>query len=116
MTKTYKYLIVWQRAIQLVSAIYNATRQLPKEELYVLCVQMRRSALSVPSNIAEGYNRHGKAEYIRFLKIANASSYELETQLIVTSEVYPKLDFLAASKLLVEVQKMLSSLIKKLIT
>ena len=76
---SYKELLVWQKSIELVRNVYAATKQFPKEELYALSSQMRRAAVSVPSNIAEGYMRQGLGEYIQFLKIAEASAAELET-------------------------------------
>ena len=77
----YKELIVWQKAMELVKEVYSLTKKLPKEETYALSDQMRRAVVSIPSNIAEGYGRKSKIEYIRFLDIARGSQYELETQI-----------------------------------
>lgn len=75
---------------------------------------MRRSAVSIPANIAEGYKRRNLAEYLHFLSIAEASAAELETHIIIAKDVYMSMNFTNAEPLLVEVQKMLVSLIKKL--
>jgi four helix bundle protein len=75
--KSHKDLIVWQKSVALASKIYAATRRIPKEEQYGITSQMRRSALSVPSNIAEGSGRSGRAEYIRYLHIARGSLAKL---------------------------------------
>lgn len=79
----YKELKVWQKAMNLVESIYSVTRNFPKEEKYSLVSQMRRPAISIPSNIAEGAGRGSKKEYIQFLTIAYGSSRELETQSIL---------------------------------
>ena len=75
--KSYKELIVWQKSIELVKEVYKATDKLPKAELYALTSQMRRAAVSIPSNIAEGYKRRNRGEYLQFLGIADASAAEL---------------------------------------
>lgn len=95
---------------------YIITKELPKEELYGLSSQMRRSAVSVSSNIAEGYKRKNRGEYLQFLSIAEASVAELETQFIILKEVYEGIDINETEELLQEVQKMLFTLIKKLET
>jgi four helix bundle protein len=112
--QSFKDLIVWQKSIQLVKEIYAVTDLFPKHELYGLTSQMRRSAVSIPSNIAEGYKRKGLGEYLYFLSIADGSSAELETQIIVAKEIYCTLDFSKCEYLLIEVQKMLYSMIIKL--
>ena len=78
---------IWQRGIKLAKRCYELTNHFPKSELYGLTSQIRRSAVSVPSNIAEGYGRLSKAEYIRFLRISLGSLRELDTQLIIAKEV-----------------------------
>lgn len=100
--------------MELVKMVYQATQSLPKYELYVLSSQMRRSAISIPSNIAEGYKRRNRREYIQFLSIANASAAELETQVIISREIYPTVDLSQADRLVEEVQKMLYAIILKL--
>ena len=114
--QSYKDLQVWQRSIELVEEIYNLTRAFPKTETYGLTSQMRRSAVSIPSNIAEGYKRRNLGEYLQFLRIADASAAELETQIIISKKVQEikNLDYLKVDGLLEEVQKMLSVMIKKL--
>lgn len=112
--QSYKQLIVWQKSIGLVKEIYSVAEKMPKSELYCLSLQMRRSAISIPSNIAEGYKRKNLGEYLQFLCIADASAAELETQIIIAKELYPKIDFSKAESLLNEVQKMLITIIKKL--
>jgi len=87
MLKTYKELIVWQNAYGLCMEIYKITKTFPKEELYGLTSQMRRSALSVPCNIAEGYGRKTTPEYIRFLYVAYGSYCELETQILLSGDL-----------------------------
>lgn len=86
-TRNFKDLRVWQRAIILNKMTYSATSAFPKEELYGLTSQMRRSAVSVASNIAEGSKRNTKGEFIQFLGIAQGSLAELETQIIIAAEI-----------------------------
>ncbi|MFI4861552.1 MAG: four helix bundle protein [Phycisphaerales bacterium JB063] len=80
--KAYRKLEVWQLGMDIVDVIYKLTRQLPDDERYGLVSQMRRAAISIPSNIAEGYGRHHRPEYIQHLYISRGSLMELETQLI----------------------------------
>ncbi|MGX5799677.1 four helix bundle protein [Bradyrhizobium sp. Arg314] len=82
-TGSYKDLVVWQQAMDLAVSVYSATKSWPKEELYGLTSQVRRSATSVPSNIAEGYGREIRGSYQQFLRIAQGSLKELETQLLI---------------------------------
>ena len=81
MVQSFRDLIVWQRSMQLTVAIYRLTQNFPREEIYGLTSQIRRSAVSVPSNIAEGQGRLGTGEYRQFLGIARGSNSELQTQL-----------------------------------
>ncbi len=83
MLKNYKELKVWENAYKLCLDIYTVTKRFPKEEIYGLTSQIRRSAVSIPSNIAEGYGRKTTSEYMRFLYIAYGSVCELETQTIL---------------------------------
>jgi four helix bundle protein len=85
--QNYRDLIAWQKAMDLVEGVYRLTRQFPRDELYGLTSQVRRAAVSVPSNIAEGQGRGGDAEFCRFLWIAHASVRELETQLPIAVRV-----------------------------
>lgn len=112
--ESYKQLKVWQRAMELVKEIYNITNNFPKSEVYGLASQMQRSAVSIPSNIAEGHKRKGQKEFLQFLSIAEGSSAELETQLIISKDIYPNNDYSKSFLLLEEVQKMLPAMIKGL--
>ena len=114
--KSYKDLIAWQKAIRLVLLVYKFTKALPKSEQYVLVSQMRRAAVSIPSNIAEGYARQHRQEYIQFLSVAYASCAELETQLIICQELgyIERNEIDEISKQLVELLKILGTMIKKL--
>ena len=106
-TKSFKDLIVWQRSYKLVLAIYKATRNFPKSEDYGLSQQMRRAAVSIPSNIAEGYGRKHKAEYNQFLSIAYGSLLELETQFLLAKDLEYVIENQSIEKLLKEVGSML---------
>ena len=88
MSGSYKELNVWQKAMELVVEVYSLIKLLPKEETYALADQMRRAAVSIPSNIAEGKNRSSNKEYYRFLSIARGSAAELETQLMLCNRLY----------------------------
>jgi four helix bundle protein len=81
MAQSFRELLVWQRAMQLCVAVYRLTRDFPREELYGLSSQLRRSAVSVPSNIAEGHGRLSRGEFRQSLGIARGSDFELQTQL-----------------------------------
>ncbi len=83
----YKELIVWQKSMDLVEEIYILTKDLPKDELYGINAQMRRSAVSVPSNIAEGHSRRYTKEFIHFLAVSQGSCAELETQLLICNRL-----------------------------
>ncbi len=116
MVKTYRDLLVWQKAINFVTEIYQITKSFPNNELYGLIGQMRRCAVSVPSNIAEGYGRKSTNDYLRFLQISMGSIYELQTHL----EIARNLEYVSLKKyedlyvLSREIERMLSSLIKKI--
>lgn len=105
--------MAWQKAIELVTAIYKATAKFPKDETYGLSQQMRRAAVSIPSNIAEGQHRKNIKEFLQFLRISYGSGAELETQLVIAHNLYPEVELRRSLILLDEVQKMLSGLIKK---
>jgi four helix bundle protein len=85
--RTYKDLDVWKNEVELVKKIYTTTLDFPKEEMYGLTSQIRRSDISIPSNIAEGSARNGTKEFIQFLYIALGSAAELETQLIISKDL-----------------------------
>lgn len=114
--RNHKDLIVWQKSIALVRRLYEVTRVFPQEELFGLTSQMRRAAVSIPSNIAEGYGRIYDKERINFLSIALGSASELETQLIISNDLgfMNEADSAGLSSLNNEVILMLSSLIKGL--
>jgi len=114
--KTFRELIVWQKSMDFVTEIYKASKQFPKDENYGLTSQIRRSAVSIPSNISEGYGREGLNDYLRFLNIAMASLFELQTQL----EIAFNLEYILKEKfdnlyeLSREIERMLSSFIRSL--
>lgn len=87
MLKSYRDLLVWQRAIELVVLVYRFSAEFPRSETYGLSAQIRRASVSVPSNIAEGYGRGSRKEYIQFLSIARGSLKELETQTILAQRL-----------------------------
>jgi four helix bundle protein len=109
MLKNFKELKVWQKSYDLCLKLYKVTGNFPKEEVYGLTSQIRRSAVSVPSNIAEGYGRKTTPDYLKSLYIAYASSCELVTQLLLSSDLgYIKKEEIK------EVERMLKALIKSL--
>jgi len=114
--KTYRDLKVWQKSMLLVTDIYRATKSFSPEERYGLTSQLRRSAVSIPANMAEGYGRNSTQDYVRFLRIANGSLFELQTHL----EIGRNLEMLSDEKFSDlyeqsrEIERMLSSLIRKL--
>jgi len=85
--QSYKDLLVWQQSMSLVSEVYRITRLFPREEIYGLTSQLRRGAVSVPSNIAEGQGRSTRGEFLQFLCHARGSLFEMETQLIIAAEL-----------------------------
>jgi four helix bundle protein len=112
--KNYKELIVWQKSIKLAHEVYNISKKFPKNEMYGLTSQMQRAAVSIPSNIAEGQARNHRKEFVQFLGIAYGSSAELETQLLIAKQEYSELSFDTIENLLIEIQKMLNTLIQRL--
>lgn len=110
--RSYRELIVWQRSMQLTREIYSLTAEFPREERFGLVSQMRRAAVSIPSNIAEGYVRKNRKEYIPFLSIAFGSAAELETQLLIAEMLgySSKAKVQKAKSLLSEVLRMLNAL------
>ena len=87
MSHSFRDLTVWQRSMQLTVAIYRLTKEFPREETYGLTSQIRRAAVSLPSNIAEGHGRLNKAEHRQFLAIARASNFELQTQIEIARAI-----------------------------
>ncbi|MFN8285304.1 MAG: four helix bundle protein [Chitinophagales bacterium] len=104
----YQDLKLWNKSMELVVAIYEVTTGFPKEEKYGLISQMRRCAVSISSNIAEGAGRNSNKEFIHFLAIANGSTYELETQVIVANRLKLLTDDDCSNlcQQLIEIQKM----------
>lgn len=114
--KSYHELIVWQKSIDIVEKIYSVTQGFPKDELYALTNQIRRSAVSIPSNIAEGQARKATKEFLNFISIAQGSRAELETQLIIANRLRYIDDNKTEQLLsgLAEIAKMLHALSAKL--
>lgn len=114
--KTYRDLIIWQKSMVFVTQIYKITKTFPKEENYGLISQIRRCAVSIPSNIAEGYGRQSTNDYLRFLKISIGSLYETQTQLEIALNLkYLSSDeFKRVYELSREIERMLSSLCRKI--
>jgi len=114
----YKDLLVWQKGITLVRQTYEATSKFPDNERYGLVSQMRRAAVSVPSNIAEGQARHSTGEFILFISHAEGSLAELETQFVIAIDLgyCTKTGSMEMLNLLEELRKMLNSLRRKLVT
>ena len=113
---TFQALLVWQKSMSLVTEVYDATKEFPPEERFGLTSQIRRSAVSLPSNIAEGHGRNSTKEYIQFLNISMGSMNELETQLEISKNL-TYMDEGTFQKLhdnCREIERMLSSLIRKL--
>lgn len=113
---SYKELIVWQKSIDLVVAIYELTKKFPREELFALTSQMKKSAVSIPSNIAEGSKRGTKKDYRHFLFNAYGSGAELETQIIISQKLRFADDsnLVVVNKLLDEIMRMLNKMIQEL--
>ncbi|MBR3149599.1 MAG: four helix bundle protein [Eubacterium sp.] len=114
--QSFKELIVWQKSMELAEQVYELVQKLPNDEKYVLSDQMRRAAISIPSNIAEGHSRSSKSEYLHFLSIARGSLSELETQIILAQRInyLDKSQTEKALNLCDEIQKMLSAMINRL--
>lgn len=84
---SYKELIVWKRSFSLVTKIYKDLQEMPKDEVYGLTSQIKRCAVSIPSNIAEGFGRQSQKSFAQYLKISRGSLFELETQLLLVKEI-----------------------------
>ncbi len=114
--KTHKNLQVWQKSISFVTSIYELTKNFPKEEIYCIVNQLRRAAISIPSNIAEGSARKNTKEFLQFLYVSLGSAAELETQLIISMNLdyINKNDADSLQNKLEEIIKMLTGLIKAL--
>lgn len=114
--RTFKDLVVWQKSYQLCLRVYAATARFPTDERYGLMTQLRRAAVSVPSNIAEGYNRRGRKDHVRFCSVALGSPAELETQLMLARDLKlcNNTDAVGLAEDVEEVQRMLKALIRSL--
>ena len=112
----YEELIVWQKAMDLVVEIYNLAKLLPNEEIYALSNQMKRAAVSIPSNIAEGQEHNTTKDFINYLYMAKGSKGELETQLLICTRLQylSQPQIATAQDLLGEIGKMLNALIQSL--
>lgn len=114
--KTYREFIAWQKAMSFVTQIYQTTHSFPKEEMFGLTSQIRRSAISIPSNFAEGFGRKGNNEFLRFIRIAIGSLYECQTQLEIECNIeyldQEQFDFLHNKNK--EIEALLRGLEKKL--
>ncbi len=115
--QSYRELVVWQKEIQLVSLIYRLTEKFPKNEIFGLTSQMRCAAVSIPANLAEGYARKHRAEYVQFVRIAYGSGAELETHMLIAKNLgfVNQKDTTEAEALLDEVMRMLNKLLSSLI-
>jgi len=116
MLRGFKELLVWQKAYAVCAGVYRATRAFPTDEKYGLTGQLRRAAVSVPSNIAEGYGRGTRAEYLRGARVAYGSNCELETQLLIARDLgyLDKAGAEALQREVREVELMLKALVKSL--
>ena len=114
--RDHKDLVVWQKSMDLLVEVYRLAKKLPKEETYALSDQMRRAAVSIPSNIAEGRGRSSERDYSRFLFIARGSQAELETQLLacVRLDYFSESEIEPALNLCSEVGRMLNAMLRKL--
>jgi four helix bundle protein len=116
MINSYKDLIVWQKSMDLTESVYRISEKLPSKENYGLISQMRRAAVSIPSNIAEGYGRQSTGSYAQFLSIARGSLLELETQieLCIRLKYINQIDSEKIINDIIEISKMLTTLISKI--
>jgi four helix bundle protein len=113
---SYKDLVVWQKSMDLVTAVYRLTEKYPRSELFALVSQTRRSAISIPSNIAEGRRRGTRKDYRQFLIIAYGSGAELETQIEISKRLFfgKDQDYVKVDELLSEIMRMLNKMISSL--
>ncbi len=113
--KTFRELLIWQKAMVLVTNSYQSSSKFPKDEQFGLTSQLRRCAISIPSNIAEGFGRGTNKDYHRFLKIALGSLFEFQTQIEIARNLnyFPQNDFESIHKSSRELERMLTSFIDK---
>ena len=114
--QTHENLLVWRKSVNLCLLIYKVTKDFPASEMYGLSSQMRRAAVSIPSNIAEGRRRGTDLDFRHFLRMAHGSCAELETQLFISKELsfFGEKEFNTAKAQITEISKMLHGMIKKL--
>jgi len=114
--RTFRDLVAWQKGIRLSLLVYRLTKRFPDEEKFGMVSQMRRSAVSIPANIAEGYGRGRRAEYIRYLEIGRGSLFELQTYLELAREMQwvDGEDLAAVARLADEVDRVVSALLRSL--
>ena len=113
---TFRDLLIWQKSMTLVTEIYQLTNTFPKEEIYGLTSQIRRSAISIPSNISEGYGRDGNKDYLKFLNIGISSLFEMQTQLEIAYNLkyINEIQFNKINEESKEIERMLSSFIRRI--
>jgi four helix bundle protein len=114
--KTFRDLLIWQKSMILVTNTYQITKNFPKEEIYGLTSQIRRCSISVPSNIAEGFGRQSKIEFVRFLNISMSSLFEYQTQIEIAKNInyLSELDFEQLYQKTRELEAMMASYIRKI--
>ena len=112
----YKELKIWQKSIDVAVKVYEITKDFPREELYGLTSQIRRSAISIPSNISEGYGKDGNKDYLKFLNIGISSLFEMQTQLEIAYNLkyITEIQFNKINEESKEIERMLSSFIRKI--
>ena len=115
--KSYRDLIVWQKSMNWVTLVYSIVEVFPESEKFGLISQIKRSSVSVPSNIAEGYGRNYKKDYAKFLQVARGLLYECQTQIEIALNLgfIKREQIMEVSNLSIEIEKMLNSLINKLL-
>lgn len=113
--RTFRDLIAWQKSMDLAQLVYNETRTMPSDERFGLTMQMRRAAVSIPSNIAEGHGRQSRNDYIRFLRTARGSLAELQTQIDLATNLGMLSPTETLTSLLAETDRVLQGLIRALV-
>jgi len=116
--KNYKDLVVWQKSMRLATCVYKLVEVFPKNEIFGLSSQVKRSVVSIPANIAEGSQRSSRKDFAQFLHMSLGSCAELETELLIAKQLCfgKELQYNEAESLMIEISKMLKSLIFKLKT
>jgi four helix bundle protein len=114
--KTFKELLVWKKSIDLVTNIYKLTSTFPRNEILGIVSQLRRASVSIPSNIAEGYGRRSRPDFVRFCQIAMGSLFEVQTQLIISCNLgyLNSVDFETIMESAKEIERMMCSFVERL--